>query len=54
MAKWLGPIELEQVQMQYADLLNLSSRQKLVGPMVYAIQKWCNLMEKASRKKTRN
>ena len=51
MTKWLGPIELDQVQMQYADLLNLSSRQKLVGPIVYMIQKWCNLMEKAIRDK---
>jgi len=49
--KWLGPIEVEQVQIQYLDLSNLSSRQRLVGPVVYMIQKWCNLMEKAIRDK---
>ena len=44
--KWLEPLEADQLQMQYADLQNLPSRQKLVGPMVFLIQKWCNLMQK--------
>jgi len=33
--KWLEPLEADQLQMQYADLQNLPSRQKLVGPMVF-------------------